>query len=49
MGGGKVICPLHAYRFDLATGQPAASDCDALRTYPVSVSEVGDILITLSA
>ena len=47
VGGGKVICPLHAYRFDLATGQPASSDCEALRTYPVSVSEAGDILIQL--
>lgn len=47
VGGGKVICPLHAYRFDLASGQPAGNDCEALRTYPVSVSDAGDVILVL--
>jgi len=47
IGDGKVICPLHAYKFDLATGQPIGNMCEALKTYPVSLSETGDILLSL--
>ncbi len=47
IGAGKVICPLHAYQFDLATGQPIGQRCEALKTYPVSLSETGDILLNL--
>jgi nitrite reductase (NADH) small subunit len=49
IGAGKVICPLHAYKFDLATGQPIGHMCEALKTYPVSLSETGDILLSLDA
>ncbi len=45
IGGRQVVCPLHAYKFDLATGSPVGNDCEALRTYAVSVSENGDILL----
>lgn len=48
VGAGKVICPLHAYRFDLATGQPAGNDCPALKTYPVRVTHRGDLMLTLA-
>jgi nitrite reductase (NADH) small subunit len=47
MGAGRVICPLHSYKFDLATGQPIGNDCAALKTYPVSLSEDGEIIVTL--
>ncbi len=47
VGAGKVICPLHAYKFDLCTGQPVGNDCKALKTYAVAVSETGDILLSL--
>ncbi len=47
IGGRKLICPLHAYKFDLATGQPLGYDCQALKTYPVSLSEGGDVLVSL--
>jgi nitrite reductase (NADH) small subunit len=47
IGAGKVICPLHSYKFDLATGQPIGNDCEALQTYHVSLSEDGDILVGL--
>lgn len=47
VGGGKVVCPLHAYRFDLATGRPVQNDCKALQTYPVHISEDGDIVVSL--
>ena len=46
IGGRQVVCPLHAYKFDLATGNPVGNDCEALRTYAVSVSESGDILLS---
>jgi nitrite reductase (NADH) small subunit len=35
-GGGKVICPLHAWKFDLETGHCLGEDV-AIRTYPVRV------------
>ncbi len=47
VGAGKVICPLHSFAFNLATGQPIENPCEQLRTYPVSLSEAGDILLTL--
>ncbi|MBI3249512.1 MAG: nitrite reductase small subunit NirD [Deltaproteobacteria bacterium] len=34
VGDGKVICPLHAQKFDLTTGHCAGEDM-AIRTYPV--------------
>lgn len=34
VGAGKVICPLHAKKFDLATGQGAERPW-CVRTYPV--------------
>ncbi|MGH9822882.1 MAG: Rieske (2Fe-2S) protein [Blastocatellia bacterium] len=45
VGGGQIICPLHGYKFDLETGNPLESDCEAIRTYTVSVSDSGDILL----
>ncbi len=47
VGDGKVICPLHANKFDLATGSPVGNACEALKTYVVSLSETGDILLHL--
>jgi nitrite reductase (NADH) small subunit len=47
IGTGQVICPLHGYTFDLATGQPVGNACKALDTYTVFVSEAGDILLRL--
>jgi nitrite reductase (NADH) small subunit len=34
VGDGKVICPLHGWKFDLATGRCQAEN-SAVRTYPV--------------
>ena len=47
IGSGKVICPLHSFAFNLTTGQPIENPCEQLRTHPVSLSEAGDILLTL--
>jgi nitrite reductase (NADH) small subunit len=54
VGSGTVICPLHAWKFNLATGesaspppgQPGGGACK-LKTYPVRVTEQGLILLTL--
>jgi len=47
IGGGLVVCPLHAFRFDLATGKPAGNDCQALKTYRVTINEEREILLLL--
>jgi nitrite reductase (NADH) small subunit len=44
-GNNKVVCPLHAYKFSLLTGQPVGNDCEALQTYAVSLNEAGEILL----
>ena|ERR1051326_4497733 len=42
-GGGKVICPLHSHKFDLATGVGSeAKEC--VKTYPVR-EQGGNILL----
>jgi nitrite reductase (NADH) small subunit len=48
IGNGTVVCPFHAYRFDLATGCPQGNACAPLTTYPAGVTGGGDILVTLA-
>jgi nitrite reductase (NADH) small subunit len=38
VGGGKVICPLHSYKFDLATGTPLGNTCASLKTYRIELT-----------
>ncbi len=38
---GELICPLHQYRFDLATGQVKAGVCSDLQTYPCELLDEG--------
>ena len=47
VGADKVICPLHAYKFDLTTGDALGHGCPALQTYSVSLDAQGDILLVL--
>ena len=35
--GDRVTCPLHAWAFDMNTGQAQGADEGAVRTYPVRV------------
>ncbi len=45
MGGGKVICPLHAHKFDLVSGTGSeAGEC--VKVYAVRV-ENGEILLSV--
>ena len=48
LGGEALICPLHNFRFNVATGEPLGNDCPALRTYPVSSNDAGEILVAVS-
>lgn len=45
IGAEKVICPLHGFLFDLSTGQAAGNNCRALKTYPATVNQEGEILV----
>ncbi|GHO84007.1 Rieske (2Fe-2S) protein [Dictyobacter formicarum] len=47
IGDGKVVCPLHGYKFCLATGEPLGNTCGALKTYEVSLDANGEILLGL--
>jgi nitrite reductase (NADH) small subunit len=46
IGAGKVICPLHTKKFDLATGQGPEGMC--LKTYPVREVN-GEVLLSLDS
>ena len=46
VGGGSVICPLHAWKFDLSTGETLAGSCK-LTTYPIRVTADGKLVLTL--
>ena len=37
MGGTNIVCPLHGYKFDLATGCAVGHACGNLAVYAVSV------------
>ena len=47
VGAGKVVCPLHAFSFDLATGAAVANGCPGLRTYDVTVDAAGEVTLAL--
>jgi nitrite reductase (NADH) small subunit len=45
IGEQKVVCPLHAFVFDLASGEPIGNSCSALKTYAATVNEQGEIVV----
>lgn len=45
LGGTTLICPLHAWKFDLKTGKALFGDC-GLKTFPVTV-DVSERIILL--
>jgi nitrite reductase (NADH) small subunit len=50
MGGHVVICPLHAWKFDLRTGERvsgAGEGACELKTYPVRVDPEGRIVVAV--
>ncbi|HYF50583.1 MAG TPA: Rieske 2Fe-2S domain-containing protein [Planctomycetota bacterium] len=46
VGNGKVVCPLHAHRFDLESGEGSEKH-ECVRTYPVQVLN-GEIIVTVA-
>ena len=44
LGGTTLICPLHAWKFDVSTGDVLFGDC-GIRTYPVRVDDFGQIVL----
>jgi nitrite reductase (NADH) small subunit len=46
VGGTTLICPLHAWKFDLTTGHALFGDC-GIKTFPVRVDENGGIVLTV--
>lgn len=44
-GNGIVVCPFHAWKFELATGLPIFGEC-AIQTYPVHL-ENHELVVTL--
>lgn len=47
VGDRTVICPLHAWKFDLGSGALQGGDCK-LKTYPVRLTCDGLIALTVS-
>ena len=45
VGAEKVICPLHAFVFDLTDGHAVGNSCKALKTYPAMLNDAGEILV----
>jgi nitrite reductase (NADH) small subunit len=46
LGGSTLICPLHAQKFDLTTGEALSGGCP-LKMYPARLSASGQILVEL--
>jgi nitrite reductase/ring-hydroxylating ferredoxin subunit len=46
VGGTTLICPLHSWKFNLATGEALFGDC-GVKTYPVRVDDADDIILTI--
>ena len=47
VGDGKVICPLHSYKFDLATGTPLGNTCRSLATFRTEITADRRVLVSL--
>lgn len=47
LGDGKIVCPLHTYKFQLTSGETHGNGCEALKTYPVSLDKDGNVLLYL--
>ncbi len=46
IGGTTLVCPFHAWKFDLTTGEALMGQC-GLQIYPVRVTEGGDLRLML--
>jgi nitrite reductase (NADH) small subunit len=46
LGGSTLVCPLHAWKFELTTGAPIVGEC-ALKTFAVHLDANNRIVLTL--
>jgi nitrite reductase (NADH) small subunit len=48
IGGSEVICPFHAWKFDLLTGEPKSETATCgIETYAVDVGETGIMTVSV--
>jgi nitrite reductase (NADH) small subunit len=47
VGNGIVICPLHAWKFDLKTGASIFGDC-SVKSYRVALDETRNVVLSLN-
>jgi nitrite reductase (NADH) small subunit len=48
VGNGLLICPLHSWKFELATGKALYGEC-GLTTYPAKLDEQQRVVVTVPA
>ncbi len=48
IGGGVLVCPLHALKWELSTGASVGNDCPALATYRVAL-DGGEVILSPGA
>lgn len=48
IGGTILSCPLHAWKFDLRTGE-ALFGTQGIKTYPVHLTQAGEIVLILDS
>ncbi len=46
VGMNSIVCPLHNWKFALATGAAEVGDCD-ITTYPARIDHAGNALVAL--
>ena len=49
LGGCTLICPLHGYKFDVATGRPIGHDCGVLTTYRAEITGARHVRLWIDA
>jgi nitrite reductase (NADH) small subunit len=47
LDGQVVMCPWHAWTFDVTTGENTANGEMKVQTYPVKLDENGDVLVSI--
>jgi nitrite reductase (NADH) small subunit len=47
-GGNVVVCPFHAWKFDLSSGLPVLGEC-SIQVYPIRVDADGFLFLELTA
>jgi nitrite reductase (NADH) small subunit len=46
LGGTTLVCPLHSWKWDIASGEPQMASCP-LETYPVHLDSENRVVLTV--